>query len=90
MLQSLSAKDIDYFFEKRILTEKELRAGGVTASSPSEVVSKILAFIPKLNLLPALSGVPYKNGIAEKVKKLMPEKYSREAYLRWRREFERI
>ncbi len=90
MLQSLSAKDIDYFFEKRILTEKELKAGGLTASSPGETVSRILAFIPKLNLLPALSGVPYKNSIAEKAKKIMPEKYSREAYLKWRREFERI
>ncbi len=90
MLQSLSAQDIDYFFEKRILTEKELKAGGITASSVSETVNRIIAFIPKINLLPALSGVPYKNGIAEKVKKLMPQKYSRDAYLKWRKEFERL
>ena len=90
MLTALSADDIDYFFEKKILTERELGSGGKADYTASETIGRALAFIPKLNLLPAMAGVPYKNNIAAKSKKLLPEKYSYDAYMKWRKEYEKI
>ncbi len=90
MLSSLSAEDIDYFFEKKILTEKEISAGGLSDSTPGETLSRIIAFIPKLNLLPSLSGIPYRTAIGERAKKFLPEKYSYNEYMKWRKEYEKI
>ena len=90
MLSSLSAQDIDYFFEKKILTEKEIGAGGLSGSTPGETLNRIMAFIPKLYLIPALSGIPYRTAIGERAKKLLPQKYSYSAYMKWRKEYEKI
>lgn len=52
----LTAEDLDFFLEKGILTQKEIgMAGGISGITPSYVIEKITAALPKAKLLPALA-----------------------------------
>ncbi len=49
----ITGEDIDFFLEKGILSEKEIgMAGGISGITPSYVIDKLIAALPKASLLP--------------------------------------
>lgn len=69
----ITADDIDFFLEKGILTEKEISmAGGVSGITPSYVINKVTAAIPKAKLLPDLVKTLKEFPMYPIVKKAMP------------------
>ena len=82
-LATLTAEDIDYFFEHKIMTEKEIGGGKVKFSSPAEFLQKVTAFVPKAGLLPRMAGAALKLRKAENVKSALPKEFSQNAYSCW-------
>lgn len=74
-LSSVEADDVDFFFENKILTEKELSDGGKTKYSFDELMKKA-SVLKKPKLMPRLLGVLSKLDAASKAKKCIPEKYN--------------
>lgn len=89
-LSGLSPEDLDYFFEHRLLTEKELGSGGVSFSSPAEFFQKAAAFLPKSRLLPGITRALLKLRTAEAVKSALPREYSQNAYAYWLKLYNRL
>ena len=82
-LASLSAADINYFFEHKLITENELRSAGLKISGPVQAISKAIAFLPKIKLLPGALPVGKKLEAAKALKTALPEQYDRFAYEYW-------
>ena len=82
-LATLTAEDLDYFFEHKIMTEKEIGGGKIKFSSPAEFLQKVTAFVPKAGLLPRMAGAALKLKKAESVKSALPKEFSQNAYSCW-------
>ncbi len=83
LMSSLSGRDIDYFFESGLMTEKEIRYGSISFDGPAEMLRKIKAFLPKIGMAPLLVSMLEKNRLKNKVKAKMPEVYSDKAFKEW-------
>lgn len=81
-LSVLTADDVDFFFEKKILTAKEIGGGGNTKFTPADIISK-LSILSKPRLIPGLLKVGKKALMVGQVKKAVPEVYSKEAVAKW-------
>ncbi len=90
LLASMTAEDFDWFFEHKILTEAEIGGAAVKFTSPVQMLQKAAAFVPKAYLLPRITEALGKLSAAEKVKALLPEKYSRNSYAYWLRYYNQI
>ena len=75
-LSAVTAQDIDFFFEKKILTEKEMSGGGSTKYTLSEILKKG-AVLKKPRLIMALKSVISWALASIEAKKAIPEKYDR-------------
>ncbi len=82
-LATLKPEDLDYFFEHKIMTEKEIGGGKIRFSSPAEFLQKVTAFVPKAGLLPRMAGAVLKLRKAESVKSALPKEFSQNAYSCW-------
>ena len=89
-LATLTPEDIDYFFEHKIMTEKEIGGGKVDFSSPTEFLQKVTAFVPKAGLLPRMAGAVLKLRKAENVKSALPKEFSQNAYSCWLKLYNQI
>ena len=74
-LSAVSADDIDFFFEKKIMTEKEVSNGGKTKYSAMELLQKA-SVLKRPGLLLPLAGVLLKLKASSDSKKLIPEEYN--------------
>lgn len=75
-LASVTAEDIDFFFEEKILTEKEMSGGGSTKYTPAELLKKAAVF-KKPRLVFALKNVAKWFAASSKAKTAIPEKYDK-------------
>ena len=82
-LASLTAEELDYFFEHKILTEAEIGGAALKFTSPVQMLQKVASFVPKAYLLPRITEALRKLSAAEKVKSALPEEFSRNAYSYW-------
>jgi flavin-dependent dehydrogenase len=84
------AKDIDYFLEKKILTEEMLDFGGGINITPQFILHIATVGLPLVGLLPALvnnlKSIPSIDSVAAQ----MPEKYSKEAVEEWVEKYSRL
>lgn len=83
MMSSMKGRDIDYFLKSGIIGQKELKYNGVSHDTKGELVKKVFAFIPKLHKLPALIRMLGNMKKGRESRKILPEKYSDEAYSKW-------
>lgn len=75
-LSAVTAEDIDFFLENKILTEKEMSGGGSTKYTFSEIIQKA-SVLKKPKILIALKDVVGWAVASAKAKKLIPEKYDK-------------
>ncbi|MBQ8210397.1 MAG: NAD(P)/FAD-dependent oxidoreductase [Clostridia bacterium] len=89
-LASMTAEDIDYLFEKKILTNAELAAQGATKYTVTEFLAKgvNLCLRPRL-IMPFIRAFASIAKIG-KTLKLMPEEYSKEQIDIWAKEYEKL
>lgn len=80
-LSTLNSDEIDFFMEKRIMTEKEI-AGDSGAYSINDLLDK-LQVVRKPKLLLALADVVKKFALAEAAKSMIPEKYDSNKIKSW-------
>ena len=86
-LSSLESRDVDFFFNFRILTAKELR--GDKRYTPSELLQK-LNLLRRPDLLGPLLSTAKKLAALEKIKAQIPETFDRAAILRWKKLYDKI
>ncbi len=89
-MSDFKAEDIDYFLEKKILTQKEVRYAGFSHDTPKEILSKIPAVLPKIYLMPKFARLLSGFNAVNKIKNSMPENYDKESYEKWRKLYEKI
>lgn len=89
-LASLNADDIDYMFEKKILTEAELSGQGMPKYKPTEFLMKGINLCRRPKLI-----MPFVKAFASmaKIKKvcaMMPETYDKEKLKKWAEQYENL
>lgn len=89
-LATLSAKELDYMFEHKILTEAEIGGASVRFTSPAQMLQKIASFVPLAYLLPGITAALRKLSAAEKVKSALPEEFSINSYAYWLKYYKQI
>lgn len=87
-LSSLTPEDVDFFFEKKILTAKEIGGGNVKYTLP-ELISKA-NFLRKPKLFVPLTGALKKVMLLDKLKRDIPEAYNKTAVEKWRAEYSKV
>lgn len=78
----LTPDDVDFFFEKKVLTAKEIGGGGNTKYTFKDIVPK-LVLLSKPKVLAGLLKVGKKALLLNKVRSAVPEIYSKEAIAQW-------
>lgn len=83
-------KDIDYFLEKKILTEEMLDFGKGINITPQFILHIIAVGLPLIGLVPPLvdnlKSIPSIDSVAQQ----MPEEYSKEAVAEWLEKYSRL
>lgn len=80
----LTAEDLDFFLEKGILTQKEIgMAGGISGITPSYVIEKITAALPKARLLPDLARSLKQLPLYPVIKSTMPSEWDSKKVNEW-------
>ena len=82
-LSVLTADDMDFFFEKRILTAKEIGGGGNTKYTVPDILAKA-SLLSRPWLIPGLLKIGSKALILDNVKKALPEAYNEAAVANWK------
>lgn len=89
-MASLSGKDIDYFFEKKILTDRELSGMSFSGATVSEIIGKIVAMIPQADKIPGFTKMGTRMLSAKKAMNALPAVYTRTGFEKWRKIYEKI
>ncbi len=89
-MASLSGKDIDYFFEKKILTDRELSGMSFSGATVSEIIGKIVAMIPQADKIPGFTKMGTRMLNAKKAMNALPAVYTRTGFEKWRKIYEKI
>ncbi len=87
-LSSASADDIDYLFEKKILTEKELAPSANSKYSPSELISKFIWLTMRPKIFALFLKAFKKISAIKKICSAMPEEYSKGVIEAWKAQYE--
>ncbi len=87
-LSRISADDIDYLFQKRILTGKELSMNFDSGYKFNEIASKTLWLIAKPKLCASVLKAAKRMLSIKKIVELMPEKYDKKAVEVWINKYE--
>lgn len=90
MLSSLNGKQMDYFFEKEILTAKELGTKSAAGYGAKEIIDKVMALAPQVRLIPAFATAGKKLLSISKVNKLMPKRFDKSAFEKWQTEYNKL
>lgn len=88
-LSGVSAEDVDFLFEKKLMTEKEITGGARVSYSPAEIAQKA-AVITRPKLLLSLFGLLKRLNAAKKAKKLMPDKYNEKAIEKFKKVYSKL
>lgn len=88
-LAFLTAEDIDFFFEKKILTAREIGGGGNTKYTLPDLVQKV-SILGKPKLILPLTGILKKAMLLEKLKRDIPEAYNKTAVTKWKNEYSKV
>lgn len=88
MMSSLGGEDIDFLMEKGIMTQKEI-AGTGGAYTVNQLLQKVNA-VRRPKLFIPLSQMVKKIMLTSKLKKDIPEKYSKKAVLKWTEEYSKL
>ena len=88
-LSILTVEDMDFFFEHKILTEKELGQKGNGKYTLKELIQKA-SLLSRPHLLPGLVQILRKLLMLNKLKKAIPEVYSKSAVENWKKEFSKV
>lgn len=89
-MADFKGEDIDYFLEKKILSQKEIIHAGLSHDTPKEILSKIPALIPKIYVVPKFIKIISKFNKVNKIIKGIPEEYDEKAFEKWRKLYEKI
>ncbi len=94
LLVNLKPAELDYIFEKNILTAKEFSIGADSTSltsminaSPAELLQKAQALCKDTELLKKISGVGIRIGKVTAATAIMPRKWSREQVFAWSKKY---
>lgn len=88
-LSILNADDMDFFFEKKILTAKEIGGGGNTKYTVSDILAKA-SILAKPRLIPGLLKIAEKSMLINKVKQTLPEAYNEAAVEKWKTVYSKL
>lgn len=83
----LTREDMDFFFEHKILTEKEIGGGANAGYTVKDIIQKA-SVISRVHLAPAIPGILKKVFAFEKMKTAIPEGYNKTAVENWKKVFE--
>lgn len=86
-LSSLKPADVDFFFEKRIMTAKEMGERG--GYSLPEILEKA-NILKKPGLMPALSSTGARIAMLGRVKSTLPEEYDVKSVREWKRLYDKV
>lgn len=90
MLSSLNGKQMDYFFEKKVLTAKELGSKSAAGYGAKEIIDKVTALVPQIKLIPAFATAGKKLLNISKVQKLMPSRFDQSDFDKWQKEYNKL
>ena len=90
MMTVLSADDMDYMFEKKILSEKEMFNRNNAKYTAGELLSKAVYLCAKPKILKALAEMGLKTLMIDRVMALMPEKYTDFDFHKWQKEYSKL
>lgn len=90
MIIEFDSDDIDYLFEKKIVTEKELCERTSAKYRAAEIVAKGASIAAKPKILKGLASMGVKLLAIDRMNKMMPEEYSKEGFEKWHREYEKV
>ena len=82
----LTREDMDFFFEHKILTAKEIGGGANAGYTVKDIIQKASA-VSRVHLIPELPGVLKKVLAFEKMKTAIPEGYNKTAVENWKKIF---
>lgn len=88
-LSALTADDVDFLFEKRILTAKEIGGGGNTKFKPADIVAK-LSILARPKMVSGLLKAAKKVMLLDKIKNELPEKYEKTAVADWKKKYSKL
>lgn len=90
MLEGLNGQVIDDFIGNDVITIKEIGGGGLKIESAAEAIQKAKGFIPHADILPGILKMIQNGETIKEVKKTIPEKYTEEAFLKWKKLYETL
>lgn len=90
LLAALTPDDMDYIFEKNILTAKEMYHRANAKYSAGELASKAAYLGAKPKIVKALAEMGLKMMSIDKVNSLMPEEYSDYDFHKWQKEYSKL
>lgn len=81
----ISAEDIDFFLEKKLLSETEIgmAGGNFSAITFPYVIDKLITALPKIGLLPSVIKIGKTLPLLPTVKKMMPAEWDEKKILKW-------
>lgn len=89
-LSSFTAEQIDYLFQSKILTEYEIAGGGIPAYTVKDLLCKGANLIKKPNVIPNFIKMFISMARIKSVCKMMPEKYDKNKFASWAKEYENL
>lgn len=89
-LASMTAEDIDYLFEKKIITNSELAAQGATKYTVTEFLAKGINLCLRPRLIPPFIKAFSAMAKTDRIAKLMPEEYNKELIAKWAEQYEKL
>ena len=89
-LLKVSAEDVDYFFEKEILSSKELGDGVGAEYTPKDILMKGVHILQRPHLLLPLAQSLRSAVKIGRVNRTIPEKYEKTAVERWAKLYESL
>jgi len=85
----LKPDDIDFFFENKILTAKEI-GGAANAGYTFKDILQKASVLSRVHLLPGIAGVIKKAIALKKLKTAIPEGYNEAAVENWKNEYSKV
>lgn len=88
----ISADDVDFFLEKKIITEKEIgmSGGNLSGVNAPYVTDKLIAALPKAKLLPQLLSIAKQIPTLNSVFSLMPPEWDDKKVKKWEEKYKEL
>lgn len=87
-LLSMNPYDVDFLLNKGVITENELSSDG-SKMPVAEMLKKLINGAPRMKALLEIAGAAGKGGKNAEIYRRIPENYTREGFLKWKRDIDK-